>query len=429
MVNKINRLILIFLIVGISLYVVILNRENITIRLTPSGSITTNGGVVFILVFAAGFLLAGLLGLFFGIRTYLRERRYEAREKERDSFYQAMLKARGFTSAGDWEKAQAEWEKIIKRDPSNIIARVELSRTLEGNGEIREALRVLDAARSEDPHNIEVLFRAAELNLSLDNKTAAIDNLALALSEYGSRKAAVQARDLSEELGRFEDASEYQKQLQRLGADQTNAEEVNARLEYKTLLQECGSDKVKLAEKLRAFVKRHPNYAHGLEKLAGLERDGKKIDAAAQLLVRAAKVTGAIHYWAEAKKLWLAHGMPDRALAAARSAAKETSGFPRIQAGLNLIRLYLALNMFEDAKRALLEFPDLLKEQDIKPTRDILQSVLILKGLCHNSLGENHEAGEIWKKLSDQDLSLGQVSFEAPLSSNGEAPSPTLSTP
>ena len=75
----------------------------------------------------------------------------------------------------------------------DIIARVELSRSLEGQGQAREALRVLEEARASDPKNVEVLFRAAELNQSLNNKTAAIDNLALVLCQHPNRRAAQSA--------------------------------------------------------------------------------------------------------------------------------------------------------------------------------------------------------------------------------------------
>ena len=78
----------------------------------------------------------------------------------------------------------------------------------------------VEAARLADPKNIEVLFRAAELNSRLKNKTAAIDNLALILAQFPSRQAAGLARALSEELGRYDDALEYQEQLEAMGSQE-----------------------------------------------------------------------------------------------------------------------------------------------------------------------------------------------------------------
>ena len=92
-------------------------------------------------------------------------------------------------AAEEWGRAQSGWEQILRKDQDNIVARVELSRCLEKLGEPREALRVLDATRAGSRRNIEVLFRAAELNRSLGNNTVAMDNLALIAGESPSRRS------------------------------------------------------------------------------------------------------------------------------------------------------------------------------------------------------------------------------------------------
>ncbi|NLF26102.1 MAG: tetratricopeptide repeat protein [Deltaproteobacteria bacterium] len=188
-----------------------------------------------------------------------------------------MLEARSLLAAGEWSKAEALWRKIAKRDPANTIAKVELSRSVEGGGDLKEALRIIDTARISDPSNVEVLFRAAELNLALGNRTAAVDNLALILYHLPSLKAARMARDLSEELGRLQDAFEYQEKVQSAGEEEALLKAAGTRLEFKKLLAEHSepSDKGKKTAALKNFLKRYGDYAPALEHLATLEAENK----------------------------------------------------------------------------------------------------------------------------------------------------------
>jgi len=428
MISRINRIIVVFLIVGLALAIVMLNRETTTVFLGRTFTVTANTGVILIGTFGFGIICAGLVSIFFGFKAYLRERSLRMKDRQRTAFYDSMMKARGFLSSGEFPRARAEWEKLATRDPANVVARVELSRSLEGMGDPREALRVLDGIRATDPNNIEVLFRAAELNLALNNRTAALDNLALIVAQRPNKKALTLARDLSEELDRNEDALEYQMKLESLAPGDENHREAMHRLEFKKLVRDAGADQIKLREDLKAFVKRRSSFVPAIEKLAALEESLANPEEAAQLLVKAGKASGQSCYWHSAMKIWKNRNQPDKALAAARNATKETRGVARLEAEILLIKTYLALDMFEEAKGAIRGFTTLAAAEETTLTQQMSHQVLSLEGLCLSRLGKHGEAAEIWRRLADNDLSLIRP-FEALQDLNGDAPAARLSTP
>ncbi|MCB0311052.1 MAG: tetratricopeptide repeat protein [Bdellovibrionales bacterium] len=430
MISRINKFLVIGIVVALAIYIVIMNSATITLSLTPSLRFTANGGVIYISLFAAGVFFTGIVALFFGIKGYFREKRLIHQDKVRKDFYHGMLLARSHLAAHDFSKARETWERLIKKDPTNILARVELSRSLEKAGEIREAIKVLDAARATDSQNIEVLFRAAELNIALGNKTVAIDNLALILYHYPNSRAVKLARDLSEELERFDDALEYQDRLENLLGDPSALKRDRARIEFKRIIQNTQNNTSELENNLRAFVKKNPDFPPALQRLSSLEAESGKTEEAAKYLVRAAKEDDRPRYWLDAARLWLKVGQPDRAVSAARTATRDTKGIFRAESELSLIRLYISLNMLEDASRALDHFPALEKSENVSFSQEIWRDFLILRGLCLNRLGKHQESAQVWQQLCDCDFELKDSLLERKHSDiNGSAPSPVLSTP
>lgn len=396
MISRINRLVGAILLVAASLYVVILNRDAITIRLTPSFEVTTSAGVIFIAIFCVGILCAACVAAFFGFRAYLRERQLRYRERLRESFYLSMLQARSALAAGELGRAKELWQQIIRREPSNIVARVELSKALEESGEALDALKVLDAARAEAPDNIEVLLRAAEANVALGNRTAAIDNLALSLYHKPSAKAALLARDLSEDIDRIEDALEYHAQAQNLLPTHEAHAATLVRLKLKKLLKDLspssGTSAAALLKELRSFTKKHSDYALCWETLATYERAAQNHEEAAQAYVRAARITARLDLWYKATGIWLGQKNPDRALAAVRATAKDTRGIARVEAELALVRTLLSLSMFTEALQSLEQVPAVAVAQGCTLTPAIKVEISLLKALALSSLQRPSEA-------------------------------------
>ncbi|MCB0317780.1 MAG: tetratricopeptide repeat protein [Bdellovibrionales bacterium] len=429
MIRRLNKVLFALLIVSLALYIVQFNKDPITLRLSNTWHISATAGVIYIAIFIAGFILASLGTLFLGIKSYFRERRYKNQEKAQRVFFDTQIVARSQLAAKQWKKARASWEKIIKKDPTNIIARVEFSKSLQGEGRLREALQVLDSARASEPNNVEVLFRAAELNLSLGNKTAAIDNLALILYHSPNIYAAELARDLSLELGRIEDAIEYQSRLNTMDYDPVLAKKAIQNLEYQKILKHS-ENKTELVERLKSFIKKNEDYSSAFVSLAQVEEASSNFDSAAKYYVAAAKNDHTSESWHKAIKLWLENNMPEKALSAARSAIKTSSPKFKVQAELNLIRLCLELGMLDEAENSLDELPKIAENLNSSLNYEQEREILVLKGTCLNSKGKYQEARQVWKKLAN--FSTYSSNFDHRKDTKEEedhAPAPRLSTP
>lgn len=428
--SKFNRLI-IFLVIGIAFasYAFYLNPHPITINLTRSWSIGGPAAILLMVIFLLGMGCAAFIAFFFTIPRYFRERALEARERERERFFETYMAARSYLISGEWRKAQDLWQKLIDRDPTDVIARVELSRSYEQEGDLKSALKILDAARVAEPHSVEVLFRAADINIKLRNRTAAIDNLALILYHHPNKLAARMARDLSEELGRLEDAIEYQKHLDRLGGDPDESAYMHAYLQFQQILSVERESNDSLKRDLKQLLKRNSEFAPAYERLAEIEIREGNIPEGAKLLLQAGKVSGNVSYWREAAELWLANDAPERAIAAAKAAIHETAGSAaQIEAELNLVQLYIALNMLEEAQHSLDDLSERAHSSGLEVGERHQQRVLFLKGMCANRSGDPATALEVWKVLNQVE-SPDSEPPQRPAPRLLGAPSPLLSTP
>ncbi len=435
MLSRIVRLSLIFLIIALAVGVIVLNKHELSITYLPGQTTQpVMAGVVLLFTFCAGIAVTVLFSLIHGVKAYFRERAFKHRESKQQEFLQIMLEARSALASGEYDRAQDRWERLIHRDPTNIIARVELSRSIEQAGHPREALKVLDKARAVDPNNPEVLLRAADLNITLGNKTAALDNLALLVFDQPSMHAAALARDLSEELERIGDALEYHRRFCEVGGKDIEA---GKRLEFKRI-SEVAKDEAEHLSLLRKFIKKNPEFGPALSELAAHEAKNGNIDAAADLLLKAARGLGERRYWLEAIKLWLSEDQGERAIAAARTATRNTKGEHRIQAELDLVHLHLELHQGEKARELLDNFTSLLEEEGVTSSPELTRHHLTLHGLCLNQLGDYQGASTVWEKLAQFDGAtihsgvwnkMAQNTSSNSRPKNTAAPSPTLSTP
>ena len=436
MLKQFNRFLFLALIVAAALYITLTNSDTATLKLGPQLTVSTYAGVIYIGVFAAGCIAASLIALFFGLKSYFRERKLRAQERLRQNFYKTQERARSLMAAGDWGAARALWEDVINRDPDAIVARVELSECLEQLGDLRESLRVLDATRASSRANIEVLFRAAQLNNQLGNRTAARDNLALILAQGPSHRALEIMRTTCEELGLFDEALKHHDELEGIGYRSEQSDVIRARLSLGKILQDETSPQDRKAA-LMTLLKRHPTYPPAFESLAEIERAQGNTDLCAEYLVKSARASGGeISSWRKVVELWLhsdridQRSRTEKALAAARSATKDTHGTSRLEAELLLIRTLLAVNHFQDAERALDGFQAVAQKETNGLTPEIAERLTIQRGYYLAQTGKANSTGPLWQELADP---ARAASRSAGISKGSDSvrsePSPALSTP
>ncbi len=429
MISRANKLLLALFVLTLVSYLFYQNPESVTVRFGKESSLSAPLAIILLSTFCFGVVFTFFFAFIRELKAAWRERKLIEAGRRREISYQQMLKARSKLALGEWQSADNEWRNILNRDPEDIVARVELSRSLEGKGELAEALKVIDTARASDPSNLEVLFRGAELNLALGNKTAAIDNLALILYHLPSAKAAKMARDLSESLDRIEDALEYQRTLVRLGYPGDDADEVMARLEFKKLLAEMRADRSTFRNDLRRFVKSHAQYVPAIHQLATIEREDGNFEESTRLLLKASKLSNHPQFWEEAARMWIAEGQPDRAVSVARSGCEQVEGKARIDAEIELVKLYLSLNMNDQASAAITSLGSLVQQLGLDGDEQITRSILVLKGRCFNQLSDYRESARVWTQLSEGKFTLEEPSTAPPVSASFHQPAPTLSTP
>lgn len=426
MLARLNRLLIALLLVGGALYIAAVNRSMVTVTFTSERNFTASLGVILIAAFAIGILIATLVAGVFAIRAHFRERSIIAKDRQKQQFIEKLAEARSAAACENWEYAQLLWEQLLKRDPSFVIARSEAAKTLSRKGDLKGALKLLDDARAAHPDNAEILFRAAELQVQLNNKTAAVDNVALVLAKHRSRRAARLAMHLSEDLGRYDEALEFHKQLESFGEF---APLDGTRLQFKRISERLRSKPTEYKKELASFVKANPTCFDAVVALAKLEEEAGKLDDASQLYMRAARESGRFSLWTQAQDMWLNASKPDKALAVVRSARTELKGDNRVAATLEIIRLYIRLAMLGEAHRELDEFPRLVEGSVSAPRSDLLAQYFVLKALYYELVGNFKEGAQALRQL-DEFYKTGRFVIEAkPAVVERNGIEPYLSTP
>ena len=415
---------IVLLIICLVCYLFFFNKAPITVNFAKDSSVTAPAALVFIITFCLGALFTWIFSLIFALKATWREKKLVGSAKKQQAAFQRMIKAREFLASEQWDKAKEEWNTIVKRSPNDTVARVELSRSLQGDGNIKEAIKILDTARAADPENVEVLFRAAELNLALGNKTAAVDNLALILYHNPSQKAARLARDLSASIGRIDDALEYQSVLERMGGKSENDDEIIAKLNLEKIEKELSENPEQKKKELQKLVKGKTAYVPALKTLAQIELKAGNTEEAVSLLLRAAKQSQDHNYWEEAAIIWLDQNNPDKAIATARSGNSSMKDQARATSELELVKLYLSVNMIAEARKTLDNFKTTYGSSINEKTARIYK---ILQGRCYNVEGKLQESARKWQELSESDFSVKEVKEIESI--QREQPSPVLSTP
>ncbi len=368
-----------------------------------------NLGVIVIGFFSLGFIFAWIFTSWMMLRGMIQRKFVEYDVKKRDNFIKTMLEAREAMAAKDWTKAQSIWEKILSLDPSKVLSNVEISKILEQQGKPNDALKRIDQARMTAPENVEVLFRAADLNIANSNYTAALDNLALILVKHPNQKAALLARNLSEKINRLADALEYNERAVELG-NVSDYQEFKARMEFQKIrfdaYPETVDGRITQVKELQKFLKKYKDYLLAILAIAELEEKNQNYLESAELFLRASKISKNPDHWNKAIQMFIDQGHSDKALVTTKAALKNLSGLELAQAELNLIKVNLALGNVEESEKAL----DLFAKDHslISLTKNLQKEYTFLKGICLNRLGKHQEATKLWVKLSGTDFKLDQ---------------------
>jgi tetratricopeptide (TPR) repeat protein len=399
MIQKLVRLGIVLLLIGTPAYLLAFNRDVVPIYFTADHQYSLSVGVIVLGSFVAGALFAAAIASAFGVVSRWREYQLKKRETIREAFLLTLTKARSAVAAGDWLKAKSLWTEVLKKDPTLIIARVELAHVLDQLGEPREGLKVLEAARAHDPKNLEVLFRAGELMDKAENASAVLDNMRLILDQQFSVRAANMAARACEQLGRFEDALEYFQQLERANSAPIDA---SVRVRFEILKRQKFPSEDDRRSAVLDFVRKNQPYAPALEYAAALVKQGgghASLAEAAQILLKGAKALSSLSLFRETVELWLEYGEEQRALAAARSAQASVPKEDEIQARLLPIYVHARSGNAQEVFRLFQEFYDSLKATNYVLSPIEILEKLSLQGMALAAAGRLHESAKLWQEM------------------------------
>lgn len=434
MLKQFNRLIVLALIVAVAVYITLVNSDPATINLGGDATITSTAGVLYLALFAAGCFCASLIALFWGIKGYFRERKLRLQAQAERTFVANLTAGHDLMLIEEWGAAQDYWEEILSTDPQNSVARVELSRCLEMIGDSKEALRIIDSARTQGIKTIGVLARAAELNQTLGNLVGAKDNLALLSEKSPARSTLRNLRDVQLSLGAYREALVIQEKLESLGLHDKSEENFRAKLalhEINDTLPE-----VERGAALIRLLKEHPSYYPALLIVGSMALERGDVAASADNFMRAAKITKSHEHWKAAVNAWLHGGALqsakrfEGALGVAKTACKAQTALARLEAELLLIEVLVVANRFHEAEPLIERFPSWSKTIVAAVPSSLEEQYLIVKGSYLAQVGRTNDAASLWKELAE----CRGISPESPTAPGTnlqarETPSPELSTP
>jgi tetratricopeptide (TPR) repeat protein len=331
--------------------VIIQNLHRTRFQLYPGFETELLSGVLVLLAFGLGALLSFLFLIAFGVKTYFRERALEGNAQRKQAFIDGYSAARALSFLGPQAKAVDAWKKLCKEDPSRFLCRLELARLLSCAGDKKAALAELDAIRAEGISHPEVLYLAATLNRELGNSTAALDNLALLISEHKSSLVAALARDLSRDLGRIDDAIEYHEHVRELNFLDLHEDTEHVKLLVEKAQQESQSDSATLRKALQKISKAHPTVTEPLFALAALELEQKNLDAAANTLQDIGRQLKTAAPWLQAMNIQMSAGAAEKAKSIGRVALRELSGKEKFELEIFLLALEFDSGQLDNTRK------------------------------------------------------------------------------
>lgn len=407
MIKRITRLLILCFVAGLCIYFVTINQKEITLAVSDQNSLTASSGIIVLAAFSLGILVATLAGALYAFQGFLRERKLLKNEKLKALYDQAILEARSFSASGDYKRAKLAWEKLISKHPNDLLPRLELAEVYQKLGEHQQALKALDEARQLFPHNDELHYRAASLHTNQGNLTAAIDNLALIISQNGSSRAVKSARDLSITLQRYEDALEYNERLKEIEGGSPQIKETVGDLRALILIRDLKNKPEELSSALTKHLMSFERSIPALTELSKLKLAEGCPDEAAQCLHRAFKVSLDSAHIREARTIWLNHGFKDKALSSIKTWVRDAIGCAALEARLELAKTYLLIGQDSDASYEI----DQLERESYAQTHEAKRDLAIMKAIIAYRSRDSLRSIEAFKEVEVLELEQNSIKY------------------
>ena len=347
--NLIRYLVIPIAIIAVVTYLWLLNPEQVSFTYKQGTVWQGPLALLLIVTFLTGTIFSAIFSFFFGTLRLFSDWLDARKRKTALTAKGLFVVGREYLATGVLDDAESTFRKILLSTPDDIIARTSLAQTLQQKGDLRSALIVLEQARPQHSHNLELLVMLAELNDKLGNKTAAYDNLSLVLKSHPQNIFALEKLvGYCTALERIDEAIQYQRQLIRLNTNtalETKQEQL-ADLEF--LVAKKTQDEATLEE----LLKKNRNYAPAMAELASILETKGNFDKASKLLIKAFDKSTDVKYLGQLATLWLKLDDPSKAISQIRAAIKSGQNDENklIAASLFLVNLLLHLEVIDEAR-------------------------------------------------------------------------------
>lgn len=372
-------------------YISLLNGQHVSFFLSNTRQFDLTVSELVILAFSLGASIVVLGTMAKDVAEASRGWK-ERRERQRqETARERVAKASGLFRRGMLDEAAKELSRSLSvnaddREALELLASVEIERKNP-----LEAAKALTRLRQNDPTDLSVQFRLADLYRSMNDIDTALSLLKAAESFEGENpRAWIAIRDLYIQKGDMLPAYEAHKKVLRFqGKDARPADQaLMTALRYEKATVRMAEGRTDDAERrLRELVKEHPQFVPAWVALAGLLQDRGKTAEAMELLAQGFKAARNPVMLIKIEDLGVESEQPQPVI---RIYTELLQQFPD-DADLHLFlgKFYLRLEMNDEG------LEQLLKAESLEPERE---SLLILLAEAYRRRGRYESASQYFQR-------------------------------
>lgn len=345
--------ILLFLIILLGIgYLASINKETITVALTPKDIYETPKIVLILFSGFAGALIVFVLFMIRDTRRFIKNISFQKRQKLEEKARELYSKGLDLLLAKRYDDAKETFEATLREYPDYIDAYLKLTDIALMRGDLQKAYSYVEKARNLAPKRIDVLFatvnimeRAGRFNDALKQ----VDNI-LEIDET-NLTALYRKRQILENLSQWEDLIDLQREIIKNLKDEKLRDiekEYLAGYKYeygRWCLERKEYERAKKSFKTALRIKRDfiPAYIGYAEALISEEL----IDDTVNFLTESFETTGSAILLARLEDLLISQGEPGRLLRIYRTAVSRRQDNTLLTFLLG--KLYYRLEMIDDA--------------------------------------------------------------------------------
>jgi tetratricopeptide (TPR) repeat protein len=389
------RILLLFVIALFSFlgYVTYLNHGiPTTFFLVKGKPFTTSLPAVIIISFASGALIVFVAGvirdLLEGWRAVIRDRN----SKKREAVQLEIAKGLDFLSKGDLKKSRIHLTNALERDPDNLDILARLSDILASQGELREALEILERGLAIGSHNREILLRKARIYDQMGNSTLAVDTFGMVLvNEPNNLAALLELRRLCLRQENWKEALSFQERILRTitrEADAPREKNFYLGLKYEhaqSLTTHGNEESLKKALRLcKEIIKQEKDFQPAYVLLGDIYKKQERWAEAGKILGKGFHVSKSVVFLLRLEDLYLKRDDSKTLVKIYRRMLQ--SNPDNLVIPFLYSRLCLRLNMLDEAMDELVEIKK--RGKDLPALHGLMAEVLAQKGQIEEAVQE-----------------------------------------